>query len=229
MTATAVFLVGKDDIFREGLRSLLARNGFTLSGEYGSIAELMQVQEEDSAGSLIIHVDDEEGDLAEKALRLRGAFIRSRIVVVGGRTEMPVIMTVFSAGIDGYLRKDISCEALLGSLRLVAAGEKVYPTVMLGSIGHQAGKAIANDAGDSALPNGKRLSRQEMRIVRCLANGDPNKVIAQYLNISETTVKVHVRTILRKMGARNRTQAALLATLQGLVGQAVGQQLRMNV
>ncbi len=61
-------------------------------------------------------------------------------------------------------------------------------------------------------PGMHRLSRREVEILRCLTRGEPNKVIAKKLAVTEATIKVHVKAILRKIGAANRTQAALWAT-----------------
>lgn len=220
MTASVIYLVGKDDIFREGLKSLLSRNDFVIAGEYDSIEEMPTDPEDSDVLHVIINIDSEGGASPEKISKLKHIYNNSRLVVVSARTEIPAAMPAFSAGIDGYILKDISCPALLGSLRLIIAGEKVYPTFMLAAIAtSQPGKLIANDTSRNGLQNGHHLSKQEMKIISCLAKGDPNKIIAHNLNISETTVKVHVKTILRKLGAKNRTQAALWATAQGLVEQ----------
>ena len=61
------------------------------------------------------------------------------------------------------------------------------------------------------------LSRQELKILQCLTCGDPNKIIAHQLGITEATVKAHVRTVLRKLDTTNRTKAAILAISEGLV------------
>jgi len=61
------------------------------------------------------------------------------------------------------------------------------------------------------------LSRQELKVLHALANGDPNKIIAHHLSISESTVKVHLKAIFRKLGTTNRTKAAILAISQGLI------------
>jgi two-component system nitrate/nitrite response regulator NarL len=67
---------------------------------------------------------------------------------------------------------------------------------------------------DNCLPGERRLSQREQEILRWLMEGAPNKVIARKLNVAEATVKVHIKAILRKIGAHNRTQAAMWATQQ---------------
>ena len=77
---------------------------------------------------------------------------------------------------------------------------------------------VANSNSDCQIGSleSRSLSGQELKIVHCLANGEPNKVIAHQLNITEAAVKVHVRTILRKLGTTNRTKAAIFAITQGI-------------
>src|SRR4051812_42424862 len=200
MTASVIYLVGKDDIFREGLKSLLSKNDFCIAGEYDSIEEMPTESEDSDVLHVIINIDSEGGASPEKISKLKHIYNNNRLVVVSARTDIPAAMPAFSAGIDGYILKDISCPALLGSLRLIIAGEKVYPTFMLAALSSQTGKPIANDMSRNGLHNGQHLSKQEMKIISGLAKGDPNKIIAHNLNISETTVKVHVKTILRKLG-----------------------------
>src|SRR3546814_70355 len=117
------------------------------------------------------------------------------------------------AGAAAFLLKDISLEALIHSLKLAMLGQKVMPTELAmalinGATGMQpaGGRSIA-DYG---------LSDREMEILRCLVNGDANKVIANRLDITEATVKVHMKSLLRKITAATRTQAAIWALNQGL-------------
>ncbi|MFA6104920.1 MAG: response regulator transcription factor [Victivallaceae bacterium] len=187
---------------------------------------------------LIIGIDEETRDFSEKIYTLKTVYTKSRVVIISGRAAMPSLMPALAAGIDALILKDISCDGLVGSLKLVAVGEKVYPTCMLShlsghsdltavnsndaeKIGHayadKTGNTYTDKTGNGYSGNGSHpLSKQELKIVHCLTNGEPNKIIAQHLDITEATVKVHIKTILRKMGASNRTQAAIFAISQGI-------------
>src|SRR3546814_115811 len=122
------------------------------------------------------------------------------------------------AGANGYLIKDISCDALLQSLRLVMLGEKVFPT-------HLATQLVNGTVTTAPVPipsrNNHGLSEREMQIIQCLVQGESNKMIANRLNIAEATVKVHMKTLLRKINAVNRTQAAIWALDNGITSQAM--------
>jgi two-component system nitrate/nitrite response regulator NarL len=208
MTAISVCLVGKESVIKEGVKSLLARNDFDVMAEYDDPSV---IPAESQPAQLVVSIDEEPSGLSNNVQKLKAIFSQSRLVVISGNAESSVIMSAFDAGVDGLVLKDISCEGLIGSLKLAAAGEKVYPASML-----MMPAANSNSDAPAGTTDTYNLSRQELRIIHCLANGEPNKVIAHHLNITEATVKVHVRTILRKLGMTNRTKAAIFAISRGL-------------
>lgn len=234
MTAEiSVYLVGRESLLREGIKSLLGKNNFTITGEYDGIGGMPPPETEKPQVQLIIGIDEETRDFSEKIYTLKTVYTKSRVVIISGRAAMPSLMPALAAGIDALILKDISCDGLVGSLKLVAVGEKVYPTCMLShlsghsdltavnsndaeKIGHAYADKTGNTYADKTGNGSHPLSKQELKIVHCLTNGEPNKIIAQHLDITEATVKVHIKTILRKMGASNRTQAAIFAISQGI-------------
>jgi len=129
------------------------------------------------------------------------------------------LMQVLDAGVDGYLLNNMSSEALIHSLSLVMAGETVFPTE-LADILRQAGNGLSHGIGASV--NG--LTPREIEILQCLIQGDANKVIANRLDITEATVKVHLKALLKKIRASNRTQAAIWAIENGF--NRTGSELR---
>ena len=211
MAAISVCLVGKESVIKEGVKSLLARNDFDVTADYDDLSVIPAEKSGSPPTHLVVSIDEGANGLSGNVQKLKGIYAQSRIVVISGNTENSVIMSAFDAGVDGLILKDISCDGLIGSLKLAAAGEKVYPASMLMM-------PAANSNSDALLGTTEtyNLSRQELRIIHCLANGEPNKVIAHHLNITEATVKVHVRTILRKLGMTNRTKAAIFAISRGL-------------
>jgi len=129
------------------------------------------------------------------------------------------VLCAFEAGADAYLAKTISHEVLIKSLDLVMLGEAVFPSSILGLIRRGASKAGDDEHEADGVEYGeaesepipKQLSVRETVILRCLMQGDSNKLIARKFDIAEATVKVHVKAILRKIHAKNRTQAAIWA------------------
>ncbi|MET3723011.1 LuxR C-terminal-related transcriptional regulator [Sphingomonas trueperi] len=204
-----VSIIGKSEIIREGLRRILIDQNFVVdaaSAQSGSI---------DLAHSDLVIVDAHDVDEGIGTCRhIREASSTTRIVLMIDQYRLEDVGKAFASGaVDGYLVKAISCEPLAGALRLVAMGERVLPSEVADSLIHSVPQIIWNEGqvGTSGVP----LSSREIEILRCLMDGDPNKIISRRLNIADATVKVHIKAILRKLRVQNRTQAAIWAASRG--------------
>ncbi len=148
---------------------------------------------------------------------------KSRFVVFTDTTDPSVVRRLASSGVDAVLSQDISSEVLQRSLDLVMMGQTLFPPPPLcpgwePTLSVQADPvrfpAIAGRSPASANPRLERevvLSQRESQVLRWLVDGASNKVIARELEITETTVKAHIKGLLRKVRATNRTQAAIWA------------------
>jgi two-component system nitrate/nitrite response regulator NarL len=218
MAQVDTVLVGAKTLMREGLKQLLAGSAINISGEAQRLSELPALFAASRQPDLILFdVAEFDEDVAENVRQIKSRYPDVKMVMLTDALDGPQLSASLAAGVDGYLMKEISTEALLQSLRLVMVGEKVFPSDLV--------TLLVN--GSSALPkSGKRtvsdavkdrgLSDRELQILQCLAQGDSNKTIANRLDITEATVKVHVKSLLRKIRANNRTQAAIWAVNQGL-------------
>jgi two-component system nitrate/nitrite response regulator NarL len=127
-------------------------------------------------------------------------------------------MAAREAGANGFCSTSSAPHMLINLLKLVALGELVIPSVMLQSLlveasAHQEQRRQIGNAGPKVLDDRvNKLSPREADVLRGIMSGAPNKVIARQFDVSEATVKIHVKAILRKIGAANRTQAALWAS-----------------
>jgi two-component system nitrate/nitrite response regulator NarL len=110
-------------------------------------------------------------------------------------------------GADGFLIKNVSPEALIQSLQLIMLGEKVFPTNLA--------SMLLDMNAVSPQHSVRGLSPREQEILQALVTGASNKLIAIKLGITEATVKVHLKTLLRKIDVNNRTQAAIWAMNNG--------------
>jgi two-component system nitrate/nitrite response regulator NarL len=124
------------------------------------------------------------------------------------------MVKAFNAGVHGFIVKRMGCESLVASLSLAAVGEKVLPSQLASQLGEVMVNNSLSEAKTADLA--ELLSDRELETMRYLLGGNPNKVIANHLEVSEATVKVHVKSILRKLGVRNRTQAAIWAVNNGV-------------
>jgi two-component system nitrate/nitrite response regulator NarL len=116
-----------------------------------------------------------------------------------------------NAGANGYLMKDVSPEALIQSLELVIMGEKVFPTNLA--------SMLLDMSAITPQHSIRGLSPREQEILQSLVTGASNKLIAIKLGITEATVKVHLKTLLRKIDVNNRTQAAIWAMNNGFTAE----------
>jgi two-component system nitrate/nitrite response regulator NarL len=209
MQRIETFLIDSNKLFREGLKRLLDDSPFQIVAEASNLREGVSIAESGLKPQLVL-LDLLNGgeDEAEAMRRLRGLLPDTRLVVLTTDLCTRRLANALEAGADGYLMKDLSADALAQSLRLVMMGEKVFPT-------HLAALLISGRVNGNGLEmpvSRKGLSQREVQILRCLLNGDSN-------NITEATVKVHLKSLLRKINASNRTQAAIWALNNGIGGE----------
>ena len=119
-------------------------------------------------------------------------------------------------GARGYLIKNIEGEALSAAIRRAAAGEAVIDSTMTAKLVSQfrAQPKIASNA----VAERDKLTVREREIVQCLAKGESNKEIARNLDVAESTVKIHVQNILKKLNLNSRVQVAVYAVEHGMSG-----------
>lgn len=143
--------------------------------------------------------------------RLRQAAPAARIVMLSASADLDSIRGAMAAGARGYVLKSGSDETLRHALSLVMAGEIYVPPVVLAELDRPAGGLEL--PADSPL---RSLTERQRETLQLLVQGLSNKEIARQLGLLESTVKAHLKVILKKLGAANRTQAALMATQFGL-------------
>jgi two-component system nitrate/nitrite response regulator NarL len=209
--STIVWLIGAHQLLRSGLRALFVGKGFEVAAEADSVEEILQRVSDGLAPDLII-LDHTLG--ADGLLRLKASQPQAHIVVIAESAGISHLADMFGAGADGYLLKNISPNALIESLRLVDLGEKVFPSVVIDLLGAMC--AAQSELQERLRIGDVTLSRRELEIIRALAGGLSNKMIAHKLMITEATVKVHLKAILRKLSVINRTQVVVWAMQHGL-------------
>ena len=141
---------------------------------------------------------------------LRDRSPRSRVIVLTTFLDDDKLLPAVRAGAAGYLLKDVEPKQLVDAIRTVHAGEALL---------HPAAAArVMAELVESGRPKrAALLTPRESEVLALIARGQPNKVIARELGVSEKTVKTHVSNLLGKLGVTDRTQAALYAVREGLV------------
>jgi DNA-binding NarL/FixJ family response regulator len=204
-------LIGTSGLLLEGLRHLLERTIFHVVGSAPSVDQLPRIEPQPHDGVLLILDAGRDMDMALRQVRAFTALhAAGRIAVVQGILRWPDVVSFFQAGAHACFPESVAAETFLKSLELVMLGETLVPSTLLASIPSE-GAQCPPPVDDCAV----HLSPQEERILKGLIDGQPNKVIARELGIADATVKIHVKSILRKLGVDNRTQAAAWAMHHG--------------
>ncbi len=128
------------------------------------------------------------------------------LVVASGEDDPAIIRAALAAGAVGFLPKAESPDVLQQALRLVLGGGTYTPPQALADL----------QPGAAPRPDASGLTPRQTDVLRCLMRGQPNKLIARELGLTEGTVKIHIAAILRVLQARNRTEAVVVARNLGL-------------
>ncbi|MEQ1754193.1 MAG: response regulator transcription factor [Micropepsaceae bacterium] len=202
-----VWIIDLQPILRSGLKSQLEASNFRILAEGNCLREaLTQEKPGESPDLVILDLDAGLQTIAE----LKRLHPQTNVIVMGCHAEIQTLSQAFAAGADGYLLKSISSKALVESCKLAVLGEKVFPSLVTNFLGSLQSRVQVTDPHHICVGD-IELSEREMGIVRGLAAGQTNKLIAKFLSITEATVKVHLKSVLRKLGASNRTQVAIWA------------------
>ncbi len=203
-------LVSQNTLIRSGISHLL-------TGTHFLIAEDAPEQASELPILYLIYADQAADDLSEIVERLKTQWPSARVVLLTEAMEPAAMMQALQAGLDGLCSTAMKREPLVRALELVMLGETfIAPAFILSLADHasrlqQAHPNGADASGPAAAAIASRLSPREAMILRRLTLGASNKQIARELGLAEATVKVHLKGILRKVKAANRTQAAMWA------------------
>lgn len=215
MSNTQIALLGCNSLVREGLRRILEEKGFDVVRSSDKPEGLLNLDLREGDSPFIVLVDQSYPEYDRGEIRaIMDRIPSANLVYLVEKFDLNDMIIAFKSGAQGYIIKDIRCESLIGSLQLIALGEKVLPGELIEQLpeGPHSNGTVAGSQSNLH----KILSSREIEILQYLVVGFPNKVIASRLDLSEGGVKVHVKGILRKLNVNNRTQAAVLALNSGI-------------
>lgn len=209
-----ILVVDDHTLFRRGLTALLAREpGFEVVGDAGDAGEAQRRAQALQPDLILLdnHLPGVNGVDALPALR--EAAPGARVLMLTVSEDEQDLAAALRAGACGYLLKTIDGDALALAIRRAMSGQSVIADEMQGKLLAAFRAPAAGAAPASPLAG---LSPRELDILRGIARGESNKQIARTLGIAETTVKIHVQHVLRKLDVASRVQAAVLASGHGL-------------
>ncbi|OOG22452.1 two-component system response regulator NarL [Thioalkalivibrio denitrificans] len=208
-----VLLIDDHALFREGLQELLRRRGIETVGAVGDGEEGIRLAQELDPEVILLDMRMPGMNGLEVLRRLRQSGLDMPVVMLTTSTEEQDLVECLRNGAQGYLLKEMEPGALVDALEDIMRGK----TVVAPHLAQLLARVVQGQSGQEQEPNPfDVLTPRESEILGLLAEGQSNKVIARNLGISDGTVKLHVKAILRKLGVHSRVEAAVLAVQHGL-------------
>lgn len=211
-----ISIISRNEIEGHGLLRILSEQSFSVDGVYRTHLDIPRsfASAASDVASLVIIANFSGKTNVETCRYIRTNWPSVKIVVMAQSCKCEVVAEAFRAGADGYVSNQTSCASLAEMLKLVTLGEKIIPSeIVFDLVKLNTDRVWSNEDTKTHDAN---VSEREIEILRLLIRGEPNKVIARHLEITEATVKVHVKSILRKLNVMNRTQAAIWALSRGI-------------
>jgi NarL family two-component system response regulator LiaR len=207
-----VLIADDHAVVRQGLRTFLdLQPDVEVAGEAADGEEAVEAARRLSPDVVLLDLAMPRLDGVAALPRLREAAPAARVIVLTSFGEDDRVFAALRAGAAGFLLKDVEPAELVRGIRTAHAGQApLSPSV--------AARVVEELAHPGRRAGGDELTPRELEVLRLIAGGRSNKRIALELGVAEKTVKTHVSHVLAKLGLADRTQAALYAVREGLVG-----------
>jgi len=199
-----ILAVDDHPVFRQGIAGLIeGQADMTLVGEASNGREAIQQFRAQRPDVTLMDLQMPDMNGLDAIIAIRNEFPQARIVVLTTYTGDIQVLRALKAGAQGYLLKNLLHKELLQTIRDVHAGK----TALSPEASHEVASHVTEDA----------LTSAEVAVLRLIAAGNANKQISYQLSISEETVKTRVKNILSKLGANDRTHAAMIGLKRGII------------
>jgi len=210
-----VLLIDDHALVRKGLEELLRSRGVEVVASAGSGEEGIKQALALAPDVILLDIKMPVMNGIETLERLRASNVMVPILMLTMSRDDADLRAALRGGAAGYLLKDMNPEDLVPALEAALRGDNVVAKEMVGSLTRIV-QGQTNEAPRRTAAPLSELTPREMEILRHVAEGQSNKMIARALNITDGTVKLHVKAILRKLGVHSRVEAAVIAVEQGL-------------
>jgi len=199
-----IMVVDDHPLLREGIAAVIdGQADMVLLAEATNGVEAVEQFEQHRPDITLMDLQMPAMNGIEAIIAIRARAPQARIVVLTTYRGDAQALRAFKVGASGYLLKSMLRKELIDTIRIVNAGGKRIPP------------EIASEIAEHA--TGEDLSAREIEVLRQVAGGNPNKRVASQLGISEETVKGHMKSILSKLSANDRTHAAMIAIKRGII------------
>lgn len=202
-------------LFREGVKPVLSKLAPEVeiieAKDYPAAFEAARRYEDNDLALLDLYMPGMSG--IDGIARFRASFPHVPVAVLSAADERESIQRLLANGALGYICKSSPSDVILSALRLILAGGVYIPPSLLDAPSDSDTNAMVMEIGKQ-----ESLTRRQVEVLREVAKGLNNRQIAQNLNVTEGTVKIHLATIFRVLNVNSRTEALLLAQKMGLGG-----------
>ncbi|WP_253446866.1 two-component system response regulator NarL [Halomonas sp. Y3] len=212
-TPASILIIDDHPLLRRGVSQLLElEEDMALIGEAGEPVEGIRLALALDPDMVLLDLNMPGMNGIETLKRLREEGFAGRVVMFTVSDHEEDVVDALQAGADGYLLKDMDPDEMIRQLRQASLGRMVISESLTALL---AG-ALRSQRSQPAAPDIQSLTQREREILRELAGGLSNKMIARKLDITEGTVKVHVKHLLKKLNLRSRVEAAVWAVQEGI-------------
>ncbi len=213
-----VLIADDHQLVREGLRAMIeGEEDIEVVGEAADGTEVLTMAEQIDPTVILMDIRMPEVDGLEATRRLRNLYPTVSVIMISIYDNDTYIVDAIRAGASGYILKDVSRDLLVHTIKAVSAGGVLLKSTLL----RRALDSVANSQAEAEIEAitlvAEAMSDREMGVLRLMVDGFTNKQIAAQLCLAEDTVKKHVQSLIGKLQASDRTQAAVKAVRAGLV------------
>lgn len=217
-----ILLIDDHSLFRSGVRQLLQREAdIEIVAEAADGVEGIKRAKEFAPDVILLDLNMPGLSGLETLQLLVQDLPDAAVLILTVSEDADELGQALRSGARGYLIKNIEAEALVAAVRRARRGEPVIADSMTAKLVAQFRAQPAAPAGGPPAAERDRLTAREREIVQCLARGESNKQIARRLDVAESTVKIHVQNILKKLNLTSRVQVAVYAVEHG-IGDGAG-------
>ncbi|MFK7840883.1 MAG: response regulator transcription factor [Sphingorhabdus sp.] len=196
-----ILIADDHDLLRDTLVMFLENHGGMLTSSAGTLPSALELIAASAPFDLILLDYNMPGMDGLKGLQAVLDHPRAgRVALLSGEASREIAEAALAAGAAGFVPKTLSAKSLVSAVKFMAMGEQYAPLDFMTAAKEPKSNALAD-----------KLTTRECQVLQGLTEGKANKEIARDLDVSEPTVKLHVKNLYRKIGAANRTQAALIA------------------
>ncbi len=210
-----VLLIDDHALFRVGLEGLLERRGIKVVAAVGEPLGGVELVEAHSPDVVLLDLRMPDMSGIEVLRQFTREYPDLPVVMLTTSSDEADLAECLKSGARGYLLKDMEPDDLVVALQDIVGGKTVVAPGLTGALANLVKHGHQGERREPAAPFNE-LTPREMEILCHLSEGQSNKVIARNLNISDGTVKLHVKAILRKLGVHSRVEAAVMAVEKGL-------------